>query len=107
MYKSIILTKPQEDTIYVGLHYIPYSFRRGGPPGPMRGMMRGMPPMRGGPMMMRGGPGGPPMQARAGPMGPRGPRDGGRMMNKGSMNNGKNIYIMMALTSIPRCWIYT
>ena len=62
--------------------------RRGGPPGPMRGMMRGMPPMRGGPMMMRGGPGGPPHPARSGPMGPGGPRDGGRMMNKGNLNKG-------------------
>ena len=55
----------------------------------MRGMMRGMPPMRGGPMMMRGGPGGPPHPARSGPMGPGGPRDGGRMMNKGNLNKGK------------------
>ena len=51
-------------------------------------MMRGMPPMRGGPMMMRGGPGGPPHPARSGPMGPGGPRDGGRMMNKGNVNKG-------------------
>ena len=51
-------------------------------------MMRGMPPMRGGPMMMRGGPGGPPHPARSGPMGPGGPRDGGRMMNKGNLNKG-------------------
>ena len=71
-----------------------YINRRGGPPGPMRGMMRGMPPMRGGPMMMRGGPGGPPMGSRSGPMGP-GPRDGNRMMNKGNLNKGMKTY--------PRC----
>merc|ERR1712051_1136112 len=66
----------------------------------MRGM-RGMPGMRGprpamrammmrgrgGPFMMRGGPGGPPMGSRSGPMGP-GPRDGNRMMNKGNLNKG-------------------
>ena len=68
-----------------------YINRRGGPPGPMRGMMRGMPPMRGGPMMMRGGPGGPPMGSRSGPMGP-GPRDGNRMMNKGNLNKGMKPY---------------
>ena len=56
-------------------------------------MMRGMPPMRGGPMMMRGGPGGPPHPARSGPMGPGGPRDGGRMMNKGNLNKGTLISI--------------
>ena len=56
----------------------------------MRGMMRGMPPMRGGPMMMRGGPGGPPLPSRSGPMGPN-HRDGGRMMNKGNLNKGKRI----------------
>ena len=71
-----------------------YINRRGGPPGPMRGMMRGMPPMRGGPMMMRGGPGGPPMGSRSGPMGP-GPRDGSRMMNKCNLNKGMKPY--------PRC----
>ena len=69
-----------------------YINRGGGPPGPMRGMMRGMPPMRGGPMMMRGGPGGPPMGSRSGPMGP-GPRDGNRMMNKGNLNKGMNSYL--------------
>ena len=71
----------------------------------MRGMMRGMPPMRGGPMMMRGGPGGPPMQARAGPMGPGGPRDGGRMMNKRNMNNGKHIYMITVSTSIHKKYL--
>ena len=79
----------QNDIYKISMIYIN---RRGGPPGPMRGMMRGMPPMRGGPMMMRGGPGGPPMGSRSGPMGP-GPRDGNRMMNKGNLNKGMNSYL--------------